>query len=256
MTVDYERLGTSSGSSVATPLANLAHNATVNAGDMALLVLTTRSSTGAAATGPGGSWVEVGTVNGGAGTWGAGTGDARTTVYYLECAGTEDSAAVSCAWDRGGDANYSAYAQIIYFSKTEAAWVAPVCVTGTVGTADTSWDMTADASLAMADNDLVVAIASATLEGAGVIGRSISASGVTFGTLTSRSNNENANGYDAVQFIDTAPVTTGVTAVPTHSLTWTGGNEAGSGMVIRLRESAGGAGQPPRSMQQHRLRRQ
>lgn len=247
MTISYQRLGTASGNSVATPLANLAHNATVNAGDLALLVLTTRSSTGAAATGPGGSWAEVGTVNGGAGTWGAGTGDARTTVYYLECDGTEDGASVSCSWDRGGDANYSAYAQLIYFSKTEANWVTPVAVTGTVTTADTSWDMTADSSLAMADNDLVVAIASATLEGAGVIGRSITASGVTFGTLTVRNNAENSNGYDAVQFIDTAQVTTGVTAVPTHSLTWAGGNEAGSGMVIRLRESAGGASQAPRS---------
>lgn len=239
MTVSYVQAGTAAtGGAGADPL-NVTHNATVSAGEMAILIHESRNDNDGIPTGPGGSWTQIDTVTGGAGAWGSGTGNARTTAWYLECTGTEDGGTIAIDWDIGTSGGCSG-GQVLYFSKSEATWVTPVAVSGTDSSDDASVSI-ACGSLDHAAGDMIIAATAFNDSGLGNGSQALVASGVTYGAITQRAGVEIGNGNQGQMFVDTASVTTGATAAPTYSSTLTIGAAAGSGLIIRLRDSAGGA---------------
>ena len=234
MTITYERAGTAATGGPAVNPLNVVHNAVVNANDLAILIKNTRNDNDAADTTPSG-WTLIGTVFGGVGAFGTGTGNARATAWYRICDGTEDGATIAITWNVG-TANACTGGQVLYFSKTLANWEVPVEVNGTDAASDTSWSVL-HGSLAHAAGDVVIAVSAENNSGGAQTAQALSATGVTYGAITQRANVELTNASQGHLRANTSTVSVGATAAPTFTAT-IGVATAGAGLLIRLRESA------------------
>ena len=212
--------------------------ASTTSGNKLLMCFVTRSDTNAQPTTPSG-WNAVISTIGGAGSWGAGTGDVRVTVYERTSDGTEGGTNVSVDWDVGTSSG-AVGGQIFQFSKTNSTWVTPVAVSGADTSEGTSWSVTASSSMTMRTNDLVFVCSGTHEDGAGSTfsSHSISATDITFGSITERSDNEIAFGNKGGVNVVTVPVTTGNASARTPALTMTagGGTPAGVTVFVRLRD--------------------
>lgn len=235
MTITFERIG-GGDAGPSSPLT-IPHSATVNAGDLAIIVKCTRNDNDAADTTPSG-WTLIDTLVGGTGSFGSGTGNARVTAWYRECDGTEDSANTSITWNTGTSGAVTT-ARYLYFSKTLANWVTPVSVSGADSSSGTGLSVTGG-SLEQAAGDMIVGVAAVNTNTT-LSSPAFATTGVTYDTVINRISEGAAGGNLGTIFASSGAVTAGATGAPTFSATL-GTASAGAGLIIRLREENAAAG--------------
>lgn len=212
---------------------------TVTSGNLLVLPIVTGNNANGTVTTPSG-WTLHATATGGGGTWAAGDGPRRLTVFTKESDGTE-SGTFNVTWDSSGGAAVF-LGQIHQFSKTTGSWaIASAAGDDTTAGTGAGTFVAVTGSLDMAPGDMVIGFAGGNSDGLINIG-SIAASGITFGTYTEQQSDNQGGGFRAVYNVATAGVSSG-TATTAVTLTYDalGDVVSGPGMAIRLREAGGGA---------------
>jgi hypothetical protein len=195
-----------------------------------------RSSVDTAPTMPGG-WTLIGSVSGGGGSWGNGTGPSRVFAFSKTSDGTEGGSSVDLTNDRGTDSNAKTWAVIVRVSKTNSNWVAEAQVNGEDTTGGTAYSA-AGGSLEQLQNDLVWTVTGWNIdEIASPDTETLTSSGVTYGTLTQRAQASGFTGNQGGFNLYSRPVTTGATSAPTFAFTFTGATPTGVTMFVRMRDS-------------------
>lgn len=212
---------------------------TVTSTNLLVLLIVTGNNVNGTVTTPSG-WTLLATAVGGGGTWAAGDGPRRLTVYTKESDGTE-SGTFNVTWDSaGGGAVF--IGQIHQFSKSTGSWAtASAAGDDTTAASGAGTFVAVTGSLDMAPGDMVIGFAGGNSDGLINVG-SIAASGITFGTYTEQQSDNQGGGFRAVYNVATAEISSG-TATTAVTLTYDalGDVVSGPGMAVRLRES-GGAG--------------
>jgi hypothetical protein len=175
-------------------------------------------------------WTRIGGLEGGTGTWGVDTGTRRVDFFQKDTVlGTETgTVTVSLA---GTTAN-TLRASIFRVEVTSGYGIDVALVSGADTTNDTSYSAAASASATFDSNRLVLVGVAQNIDSGTNSAQSISASGITFGTLTSRANTAVTNGNDHRHLLWSVPVSSGSgTVAPTFVYTI---SAAGSGPTAFL----------------------
>jgi hypothetical protein len=200
--------------SLAVPLADN------DQGDRLVLAVVTRSESPTVTTPT--DWTALGNVSGaGSGTFGADAGGARVSLFYRDVTATMTgtvTVAVSSL------SNQVSIGQMFTLSKpASGTWATPTMTGGGDTTAGTDWSVTGAASLGFGSGDVVLAVSGVNTDApTAVASPTLSASGVTFGTVGVTSWWETTTGNDGAIVVASGRVTVGATATPTHTLTFTG----------------------------------
>jgi hypothetical protein len=219
----------------------------VEAGHLAVLLVSNKIESDAPVTPSGWSAPTNNTGTGGTGSAGADAGPLRLTVLYKVCDGTEDGTTVTVSFSP--TAHEGAQAQIIGYSKTLATWDVAGCGAGSVSTGATAWSQAVAVDPGVAGGDWLITARSATTD-AGAWTNPPPATvitGCTMGTMTERGNSGTTNGNDLESQYADEPVSSGSSS----SVATVKGTESSSttGVVfaVRIREVAAAGGLPPRS---------
>lgn len=233
--------GTTLASGVGTSSVAPAQPASLATGDLVILLVVNKVETEIPTTPSG--WTLAGTIAGGGGTAGSDAGPVRLSCYYRE----KDASWSSVPSVSVGSANAS-WAQAFRYTKDPAnAWDVAVA-SGARTTASTSFSVSVGTNPGITANDMCIAAAGLTSDSATWSSESIAATGVTFGTMTERSEPKTTLGNDLGGAVWQRPVSSG-TASANATLTGTLTSSTGAtgvAMLIRLREVA--AAPPPQTV--------
>lgn len=211
---------------------------TTAAGNMLILVVWSRANTDPTPDTPA-DWTQFGTYNGGAGAFGLDSGNARVTAYWKEATGSETGTITVNLANTSGN---TMWARIHRFSKSGGTWATPVIDGGADSTGGTAWSVTGGAAFALAVEDLIFAVSCANGDTvASVASHALSATSITFGTVTERDDRASGFGNDHQAFSATVNVTAG-SATSAITYTATGASSgtdtpAGASAFVRLRAS-------------------
>lgn len=210
---------------------SVAYPGSISAGNMLLLVIVNKYPTNGPST-PSGGWALLAQKEGGSGSPGADSGNVYTTVYWKEADGTE-TGNVSVTITGGN----SARGAILNFSKTTGTW-ALAASGGAVNTPTTSWSATTDAGIDLAPGDVLFAATGCYSDAiAGFGSHAFSASGVTFGTVSEHYEGATGSGDDIRTVGASGSVSSGSGSGAVTYTASLSNNQAGSTVVVRLREA-------------------
>ncbi|WP_128003456.1 hypothetical protein [Piscinibacter defluvii] len=204
------------------------------------LVVTGRHSTADTAPTVPGGWTLVGELEGGTGTFGADAGTRRVSVYRKDTVTGSESGTIAVSF--GGTTSSTTYASIVRVDPPSAGYVlSQTSTTGQDTSAGTAVSIAGSASLDYdAAGDLLLVCHASPSDTGGVVNSpSLTASGSTFGSLTSQASIAVTGGNDHRHVIYSAVVTAaGSAAAPTFAYTASGtnsGNASGPAVFLRIR---------------------
>lgn len=204
------------------------------------LIATGRSNTaGTEFAITGGGWTNIGTLEGGVGTWGADAGTRRVTVFRKDSVSGSESGTVTVTL-AGTTAN-TLRASIVRVAPPAAGYtLSQSVVSGQDTSAGTAVSIAATSSLSYQVGDLMLIGHASPSDTGGVVNSpSLVATGSTFGSLTSRASVAITGGNDHRHVIYSAQVTAaGSDAAPTFAYTASGtssGNASGPALFVRVR---------------------
>lgn len=211
-----------------------AYPATVTAGNLLVIICSNKYPTNGPATPSG--WIAPSNNQGegGAGSAGVDSGTMYCTVFVRVADGSESgSVTLTMASSNAG------VARILQYSKTTGTW-GYALVNGADNSAGTSWSVTGGSDPGIAGGDFMVVGSAINGNVASFTSQALSATGVTFGTMTERNDAGFTTGDDCAWVITEHEVTSGTSsAAPVYTMTGntTSGNcPAGATVVVRLRE--------------------
>ncbi len=228
MAVAFGAIGTaSSGTTSCSP----AYPTGISASTSVLYCLVTgRANTGSLVTAPTG-WTNVGSVDGGAGTFGVDTGPRRAFWFRKDTVTGSETGSVTFAFGSGNSSS-TISATMLRLDKTAGTTATEAVAIGVDTAVNTGFSAIASSSLAWEAGDLLCIGTAQNIDTATQSSVAISATGVTFGTLANRVSVAVADGNDHRRILDTVPVAAaGVTAAPTYSYTM---SASGSGATAFL----------------------
>lgn len=179
-------------------------------------------------------WRLAGTVVGTSGTYGVDAGPRRVSIY-LRLMQFGD-AAPTFSIDAGSESRIGAHITAWSFAAGESVqWSIGL---GQDTTSGTGFSVTTTTALSLASGDTVYAAYIANTDAVTWSGHAFSASGITFGTVTERSDAQSVVGADVSRSTASAQVTSGTaTAAVTLTATMSGAATGVAG-VISLRDTA------------------
>jgi hypothetical protein len=182
------------------------------------LVTGVSSVAGTAFTGPSG-WTSVGQLEGGVGSFAADTGQRRVAWFKKDTVTGSESGTVTFSLAAGG-ATSTISAQIVRFDKAAGTTVTEQFASGADAVNNTSYQAVTTGSLNWNTGDLLAIGVAQNIDTGTATTRNISATGVTFGTLSSRVAAAVNNGNDHRRILDTVPVTSAsATSAATYTYT-------------------------------------
>lgn len=228
----------SQGAAVAgtTSITTAAYGTDWAAGDLGVCVVASNHSTTESTEPTVDGFTKIGTLNGGGGSQGAGTGNRRLTFFTRELqAGDDTTPAISLS-----TGNVMIAAITILKKRAGYTWDTAVSAFGAETTAGTSWSEAMTTDPGFSAEDMLIA-ACAVRDTSDSSAEGFSATGATFGTLTERIDLSSETGNDIALHVATAPVLTGPssaagTRTATHST-----SESGVMGVLRVRATNSGA---------------
>lgn len=244
MAIEFVNLGTNaSGTSPVTP----AYNATVYAGNLALLVVTNKYPTNGPSTPAG--WTLLGQASGGSGASGADSGDVYVTVFYKILDGTE-TGTVSVTVTSSNSTSSQIYAFTRWpitgtntpYTNSGDGWdIAQV--SGTDTSVGTDWVVASSSQMELKYGDVIVACTAVNTNLYTSASPVITATAVEMFTTTARADFGSAAGDNQRQVVSTCPVVGGIARPCTLGYTATLSGTAGSApagvtMFVRLRETS------------------
>ena len=178
-----------------------------------ICIATGRSNTaGTAATMPAG-WTSIGAIEDGTGTWAVDTGTRRVDVFLKDTTTGSESGTVTVSLS-GTTAN-TLRATIIRVEVPSSSYVLDLnVVTGADTTNDTSYSATSSSNLALDVNRLLVITTAQNIDTGTATSRAVTATGITFGTITNIADTAVTNGNDHRHVINVVPVNAGSATVP------------------------------------------
>jgi hypothetical protein len=212
----YGAVGTgSSGTTSCTP----SYPSGISASTSKLIcVVTGRSSTANTVPTMPSGWTRIGGLEGGTGTWGVDTGTRRVDIFIKDVTTGSETGTVTVSLS--GDTNNTLRATIHRIEVAAGAELDVELATGADTSNDTSYSATATTSVTLDSNRLVLIAVAQNIDSGTQSNKSITASGITFGTLTNRASTAVTNGNDHRHIVDTVPVSSGSgTVAPTYSYT-------------------------------------
>lgn len=206
--------------------------------DMMILLVLTRAATPPTATAPSGWTAPAGnTVTGGTGAEAADVGLVRVTMFYRVA--TADNEAMPASVDLSAAPNPSQVKVLVYSKAPQELWAAPVCATSSDTTGSTtSYDPPAAGTvISLAAGDwLGFADAINGDAGTATVPGTVTATGVTFGTVVSRSNDATTSGNDSRLMTGDVPYTSGTaSAGPDHAVTFSAAGASMCGCTVFYR---------------------
>lgn len=231
MTITYGAVGTlATGATSITP----AMPAGVAAGQLAVLEVVSAHTDASTPTVPSG-WTLAGSFSGGGGSYGAGTGPRRLTFFCRVLVGGDVAPTTSLP---AGDANSVIAGRVYRLTRSAGTgwrWTAAFGEDTSSGTGLSA--VSADTPTWAAGDYALIGYAIA-LNSVTMSAEAISASGVTYGTVTERADDAAAVGHGVHLGTATCNVTGGgVAAAPTLSATLSAGSTGVAG-VLRIREAS------------------
>jgi len=204
----------------------------ITAGQLLVLTVSWGNSAGTAPTTPSG-WGFQGTANNTTGTFGTDTGPRRVSVYAKIADGTETGTLNVTA-----TGNNTGGASIIRLAHTNAGYDWAVAVsTGADSTAGTGVSVTGGSTIAFQAGDLMVISVGQLVDNSTQSAKSITATGITFGTLTNRASVAITTGSDMRHIVDTVPVSSGSgTVAPVYAYTASSATTQAAVVFLRVRE--------------------
>jgi hypothetical protein len=219
--------------------------AAVAAGDKIVLVVGDKDATPVVIPNTPANYTQIGTIEGGVGSFAADAGPSRITIFYktTDADGTEDSTPVTVTLTSA--TNQAAWGIAVVFAKASGGntWDTPVSTTGldTTGV-NSTYSATGGANPGVTTGDGIVCgccIPSDTQTAAN--SPNITQTGITF-TQTHSGNIESTTGNDIGGHVTAATVSGTASAAPSYGVTFTGSTTAyGPMMFVRLRETGGAA---------------
>lgn len=231
MAISYVTTG--AGASAAASIT-VAYPGGAAAGQLAVMTVASGHPSESVPSTPSG-WTLAGTFSGGGGTFGANAGPRRLTWFVRELTGGD--AAPTTAIPTGATGSMIA-ARITLLSRSAGTGWRWAVSFGEDTTANTSFSAPCSAALTWLAGDFALlgyAINSQTL---GISVEAVTATGITFGTVTERIDDGVTTGNTERLGMATGPVSSGSgTQAPTVTATLSG-NNTGVGGVLRLREAS------------------
>ncbi len=222
----------SAGSGTGTTSTTVAYPATVNAGELAILMICSAYDPNFPSTPSG--WLFVGRHSAGAGSAGVDSGTRTINIYTRLCDGTEDGTNVSIT---ATGCNLLC-ARIITITKASTAtFLSESFGTGGDATDGTGYSITTSESVSLWTGDLLVAVSAVRPDTPTWSAQAYGAvSGIVFGTVSERGDIATTAGDDVKLVITTTPITSG-SAVSTLTYTMTSSaNASGATLILRIRE--------------------
>ncbi len=183
-------------------------------------------------------WTLVAYLEAGSGTWGVDTGPRASWLFRKDTVTGSESGAVTVSLS-GSTAN-TLYASIFRTEKPAGGYTLDVSTaTGSDISAGTGVSITASSSFSFQANDLLIVGIGQLVDNSTSSSRAISASGITFGTLTLSRDVATTQGNDHRHIIYSVPVTSGSgTVAPTLSYTASASTTQATAVFLRLRAVA------------------
>lgn len=196
-----------------------------------ILQVTGRSNTAGTAFGVPTGWSLIEDLEGGTGTWGVDAGTRRAALYKKDEVVGDETGTISVTL-AGTTAN-TLYARIVRLVKPAGYTLDIASSDGQDSTNGTGFSVTGGATIPFAPLDFLMILEAQNFDSATQSGKSITASGITFGTLTNQTSQAVTNGNDHRQIFDWAIVSSGTaTVAPTYAYT---GSASVSGAVVFAR---------------------
>lgn len=183
-------------------------------------------------------WTRIGGLEDGTGTWAVDTGPRRVNFFQKDVTDGTETGTVTVSLS-GTTAN-TLRASIFRIEVPSGYLVDVALGTGADTSNDTSYSAASSTSLDLDADRLLVLATAQNLDTGTATSRAVSASGITFGTLTNRADTAVTNGNDHRHIVNSVPVSSGSgTVAPTFSYTV---SAAASGptafLVLRARLAA------------------
>lgn len=228
----YGAIGTGSNAAGSATSMVAGYPAGIAAGDLLVLGVVYGSSAGAQPTTPSG-WTVHGPVNNTTGTYGTDTGPRHSIIYTKVADGTETGNLTLTA-----TGNNTGGVGMIRLAHTNAGYTWNIASsTGADSTAGTGVSVTGGTALSFAPGDMLVINNAQLVDTATQSAKTITATGITFGSITTRQGRSFTNGSDVRQNFDTVPVTAGTaTVAPVHAYTSSSAATQAAIVFLRVRE--------------------
>ena len=187
-------------------------------------------------SGPAG-WTSLGQLEGGTGTYGADTGTRRIAFFRKDTVTGTETGTQTFSF-AAGNAQSTISALIFRVVKTSNYTVSASFASGADTTNDTSYSVTSSSSLTWSSDDFLLIGTAQNLDTGTQTSKTLTATGVTFGSITNQFVTAVTNGNDHRRILDTSIVSSAsTTAAVTYGYTV---SAAASGVTafVRLRESS------------------
>lgn len=195
---------------------------------------TGESSSAVAPTMPAG-WTQVAALDAGANAFGVDTGPRGAWLFKKDTVAGTESGTVTVSMS--GGATNTLYASIFRVSAPSTSYsLAASMATGNDATAGTAVSIAASSSLDFGPNDLLIVGIGQLVDNSTSTSSSISATGITFGTLTLSRDVATTQGNDHRHIIYSVPVSSGSgTQAPTLAYTASSASTQATAVFLRLR---------------------
>lgn len=231
MTISYVGAGASaSGTTTITP----AYPAGATAGRLAVLQVVSGATGDPLPSTPSG-WSLAGTFTGGGGTFGSGTGPRRLTWFVRELVGSDAAPTTTIPTGLTGSVIGGEVFVLSRSAGTGWRWATTFSDDQTSGT---GFSVACSTGLTFAAGDFIALGYSLALSTSSIGSEAVTATGVTFGTITHQINVSIATGNGARLGTATGTITTGASSpAPTVTATLTAAT-TGVGGLLRIREAS------------------
>ncbi|MCM1972335.1 hypothetical protein [Streptomyces sp. G1] len=231
MTISYVAVGASSSDDdTITP----AYPAGATAGRLAVLTVISGHPDDSEPSTPSG-WQAAGSFSGGGGTFGSGTGPRRVTYFVRELVGSDAQPTTQIPSGGTGSLIVGRIVVLERSAGTGWRWASSF---GEDTTSGTGFSAVCSTALTWAAGDFVILGYGIATNGLGASAEAISATGITFGTITERVDEGVTTGNTARFALATGAVSSGSgTQAPTVSATLSGSSVGAAG-VLRIREAS------------------
>jgi hypothetical protein len=233
MTVAYGTVGTvptTTGTGTGTTSVTPGAPASLADGDYEIIIVQNKPDTVTPTTPT--DWTLIGTVAGGSGASGNSTGASRVTMF-----GREKTAAWSAQPAITVTSGTSALAIAVRLTKTLGFWVDPVATSGADSTNGTGFSVTMAANPGITSGDFLFVYGGVGDDGSAWSAETITATGLTVGTVTERAEPKTTQGGDVGGALWTASPTAGTaSAAPVVGATLST-SQSGPAILVRLRDT-------------------
>ncbi|WP_327378017.1 hypothetical protein OG393_31065 [Streptomyces sp. NBC_01216] len=231
MTISYSGIGAvAEATSSITP----ALPGSAAAGELAVLQVVSAHTDASIPSAPSG-WTLAGTLSGGGGTYGAGTGPRRLTWYTRVLLGGEADPTTALP---AGDGDSVLAGRVVTLARSAGTGWRWAVTSGEDTSSGTGFSATAATALTWAPGDYAVVGYALPVSTAALSAEAVTAAGVTFGTITERADDAVTTGHDARLGIATGSVSSGTaTTAPTVAATLSTA-ATGTAGVLRVREAS------------------